>query len=324
MLQFQLDPSAKQPLYRQLVQQVTAAVQAGTLLPGTKLPPVRQLARELSTASGTITRAYDELAHMGVIQMTQGKGTFVANPATAESRKERAMQTIDEMLDEMGALEFSPQEIQIFLDLKLRERLLREKGLRIAAVAKSPECLRAVTEKLYGLPDVAVYPLTLDDAKADPSQIMSDMDLIVATDLSYAPLEALPIKRAILVRFCLQLSRRSLSRLARLPQGCRVGLLVQNQIFAETVRSACDEVCQDVIVQETRLLGGRTPPELSCCDAVLVPAGFELACTSEEQGALREYSEGHPLIRLELEPDKSSLRALEEALAQCTRRKNRF
>lgn len=320
MSMFQLNPDAKQPLYRQLVEQVEAAVRAGTLPPGYKLPTVRQMARELSTASGTVIRAYEELEHLGIIQMTQGKGTFIAHPTTTEGRKEQAMAAIDEMLDAMQSLSFTPQEIQIFLDLKLRERLLRENGLRIGAVATSPECLRAVSERLYGLPDAALYPMTLEEVEHDPAQILSDMDLIVATDACYTPIASMQGRASPLVRFCLQLSRGSLSQLARLPQGCRVGLLVQSRIFAETVRYACSVVCQNVVLQETRLLGGRMSLELSRCDAVLVPAGFELSCTAEELALLREYDSSHTLIRLELEPDQGSVRALEEALARNRRR----
>lgn len=317
---FNLDPALDQPLYRQIALQVKSAVEDGSLHPGDKLPTVRELSQELATASGTVKRAYDELARQGVIEMTQGKGTFIAQPATENSRKEQAMAAIDGMLDCLQSLSFTQQEIQIFLDLKLRERLLRETGLRIAVVARSPECLRAVTERLYGLPEVTLYPVSLAEVEADPVQITADMDLVVATDRCYHALSTLLNRRIPLVRMCLRLSAASVSQMARLPDGVRIGLLTQSMLFATTVRRACGVFCCGAVLQETRVLGGADRMELSYCDAVMVPAGYEVAGTPEELAQLAEYSSSHPLIRLELEPDQASVRNLEEALDR--RRKN--
>ena len=108
--------------------------------------------------------------------------------------------------------------------------------------------------------------------------------------------------------------------MARLPDGVRVGLLTQSLLFATTVRRACGVFCRGVVFQETRVLGGADRMDLSFCDAVLVPAGYEMVGTPEEQAMLAEYGSSHPLIRLELEPDQASIRNLEEALDR--RRKN--
>ena len=135
---FNLDPALDQPLYRQIALQVKSAVEDGSLHPGDKLPTVRELSQELATASGTVKRAYDELARQGVIEMTQGKGTFIAQPATENSRKEQAMAAIDGMLDCLQSLSFTQQEIQIFLDLKLRERL-EAAGIPVMELARGDE-----------------------------------------------------------------------------------------------------------------------------------------------------------------------------------------
>ena len=100
---FNLDPALDQPLYRQIALQVKSAVEDGSLHPGDKLPTVRELSQELATASGTVKRAYDELARQGVIEMTQGKGTFIAQPATENSRKEQAMAAISQAVVRVGA-----------------------------------------------------------------------------------------------------------------------------------------------------------------------------------------------------------------------------
>lgn len=321
-----LNQNADAPLYRQIVEQVEQALQEGVLKPGDKLPTVRELAQQLSAASGTVKRAYDELCRRGIVEMTQGKGTFIAYPATPDSRKEQAVAAIESMLDTLDNLAFSPQEIQIFFDLKLRERLLREHGMRMAVVAQSPECLRTLTDRLYGMPNMTIYPILLAELLADPAQLTADMDIAVATDASCDQLSALLDPKTPLVRMCLRLNDHSISSLARLPEGSRIGLLVQSQIFAQTARRTCRAICRDAVLQETHLIGsGESMDKLfTRCDALLAPIGFESVCTPEEAEAVRRFAKEHPLIRLELEPDQGSLRVLEAAVKRKKQKKLPF
>ena len=53
------------PLYRQLYDRVLAAIAAGTLAPGDRLPSARAMAKELGVARGTIELAYSLLTSEG-------------------------------------------------------------------------------------------------------------------------------------------------------------------------------------------------------------------------------------------------------------------
>lgn len=68
-----------QPIYRQIVEQVKAAIAAGKLRPGDRLPTHRDLARDLVVAPLTIKKAYDLLQSEGFIVQAQGRGTFVGS-----------------------------------------------------------------------------------------------------------------------------------------------------------------------------------------------------------------------------------------------------
>ena len=48
------------------------------------------------------------------------------------------MEIIDRMLDQMGELGFSVEELSIFLDLKLRERAMDTPSLRAAVIECNP------------------------------------------------------------------------------------------------------------------------------------------------------------------------------------------
>ncbi len=67
----------KRPVYLSLVEQISAAIAAGELSDGDRLPPQRTLARELDIAVQTVSRAYDELARRGLVSGETGRGTYV-------------------------------------------------------------------------------------------------------------------------------------------------------------------------------------------------------------------------------------------------------
>ncbi|MGA4508404.1 GntR family transcriptional regulator [Propionibacteriaceae bacterium G1746] len=66
------------PPYEQLRRQLADAVATGELTPGDRLPPVRQLARDLGVATGTVARAYRLLEESGQLVTARGAGTRVA------------------------------------------------------------------------------------------------------------------------------------------------------------------------------------------------------------------------------------------------------
>ena len=81
--------SDAEPVYEQNDRQIHEAVKAGRLTPGTPLPPVRQLAGDLSLNRNTVARAYRILEDQGVILTAGRKGTFVRQGAPQEVAKAR-------------------------------------------------------------------------------------------------------------------------------------------------------------------------------------------------------------------------------------------
>ncbi len=72
-----LEKNGAVPLYRQLAEQIKAAVANGNLPEGTRLPPIRNLAVMLSISPITVTQAYEALAGEGVAGGQVGRGTFI-------------------------------------------------------------------------------------------------------------------------------------------------------------------------------------------------------------------------------------------------------
>ena len=68
------------PLGQQLVDELRRRVQAGSLGPGERLPPVRGLASRLKVTPETVAGAYKRLVDEGYLRGEIGRGTFVAAP----------------------------------------------------------------------------------------------------------------------------------------------------------------------------------------------------------------------------------------------------
>lgn len=75
-----LDRNAETSLFTQVREQIADLIHEGVLQPGTRLPPVRTLARELGVNQITIARAYRELAVLRLAEGRGGGGTFVRAP----------------------------------------------------------------------------------------------------------------------------------------------------------------------------------------------------------------------------------------------------
>lgn len=67
-----------EPMYAQIKSQLKDFILGGQLAPGTKLPSMRALARDLSCSVITTRRAYEDLEGEGYISTRQGLGTVVA------------------------------------------------------------------------------------------------------------------------------------------------------------------------------------------------------------------------------------------------------
>ncbi len=89
---FAVHPSSGVPIYRQLMDQVSALVAGGKLQPGDVLPSVRQMASDLGVNMMTVSKAYAKLEAAGVLEHSRGKGMLVAAPRTGGSVKERQAQ----------------------------------------------------------------------------------------------------------------------------------------------------------------------------------------------------------------------------------------
>ena len=116
------------PKYLAIAEALLADVQSGRLKPGHRLPPQRQLAKELGVDLTTVTRAFNEARRMGLIEANTGRGSYVRGKAPEQDNVAPAGSPIIDL-----SMNMPPQPPAA----KLRERI--QEG--IAGVLSSPHGL---------------------------------------------------------------------------------------------------------------------------------------------------------------------------------------
>ena len=300
------------PIYRQLVDSIYAAIKKGDLGAGQQLPTVQELTAQLNIARGTVKRAYDELERLGAVEKAQGRGTFVRyQPSNSGSRKEQAMATIESMLDQLEDMGFSPTEINIFLNLKLRERAEQEELVKIALVECNPENLSQISEQLRHIQGVDIYPYLLESVQQYPYNLGEEFDLIVTTASHADYLKEVVSSKKKLVRVALKLSTGSLSPIIKLRSGKTLGIVGHSPRFAALLQRTGLSYTEDVTVCEPITTGTaqHIAEYLHDKDAVLVPTNYERYFSSPMIKALQTF--GGNLIECNYEMDAGSVLYLE-------------
>lgn len=113
---FQLDPSATEPLYRQLMAQIKRFVASGVLKAGSELPSVRDMAQSFAINPMTISKAYSLLEAEGVLSRPRGARMQIAGIAGANLSQTKRLQllrpALETLLRQARELGLARSEIQ--------------------------------------------------------------------------------------------------------------------------------------------------------------------------------------------------------------------
>ncbi|MEF9852571.1 MAG: GntR family transcriptional regulator [Hydrogenoanaerobacterium sp.] len=318
-MNIKLQTESDLPLYQQLVEAVSLEITSGELSPGSKLPTVRELADEMGLARGTIKHAYDELGKLGLIEMTQGRGTFVLtrDEAAQTGKKERAMNAIDALITELEGLSFTAREMQIFFGLKLREREEHYDNVRIAIVDCNPEALSLISNQLSGIDDVDVYKFLLSDILHSPHRLGDSADLIITTSAHFDELSRVVSDEGKMMRMVLSPTGSTIMELAKIKPTDEIGIFCDSEIFANIICKGCRQL-EWRATPEVRLFGEtrtKTSEFMAKKDVIIVPLGYMQFCSPDEGVAIRRAkAEGKIIIQYEYQIDGGSLLYLKEQI----------
>ncbi|KAB2338670.1 GntR family transcriptional regulator [Cytobacillus depressus] len=104
---------ASKPIYMQIVDKINQQIIRGDLMPGNKLPSVREMAIQSGVNPNTIQRTYSELERMEIVETKRGQGTFVTEniDLIKELKVKLQMEVIEAFFNNMKELGFSEEEM---------------------------------------------------------------------------------------------------------------------------------------------------------------------------------------------------------------------
>jgi len=117
-----LDFRSKEPIYRQIVNQIQDRLGSGDLEPGQQLPTVRQLAADLGVNFNTVARAYRLLDEQGVISTQHGRGTYaLGRRSGGRPRRAQLERLARGFAREAARLGFRPEQVAETIGYVLEE-----------------------------------------------------------------------------------------------------------------------------------------------------------------------------------------------------------
>ena len=115
--------SAGRPVFLQLIEQLQAAIVAGALPAGARVPPVRELAAEAGVNPNTMQRALQDLEGRGLIQTQRTAGRTVTTDTRLleELRSGQARALAKTFWRQMQTLGLDAEQVQALLQQIVQE-----------------------------------------------------------------------------------------------------------------------------------------------------------------------------------------------------------
>jgi GntR family transcriptional regulator len=114
---FVIQPSAAEPIFRQIAEQIRRLTASRQLAPGDLLPSVRDVAEFHAINPMTVSRAYSLLEAEGLLERLRGKGMVVAS---APARPRSLDQRLDLLDSPLRAVARQAQELELPAALVLK------------------------------------------------------------------------------------------------------------------------------------------------------------------------------------------------------------
>lgn len=137
VFEIKLNKEDKEALYLQLAEKITELIEAGELLPNSKLPSIRSLAKALEINNITVINCYKHLERKKILYSKGGSGTFVAKlevnlipePIIKQQNSINKLRTINPLAINFAKSSVSPELFPVEkFKLLFNEVLERDKG----------------------------------------------------------------------------------------------------------------------------------------------------------------------------------------------------
>jgi DNA-binding transcriptional regulator YhcF (GntR family) len=235
MLKLALSREEPLSIHVQVSEQFRHQIEDGTLPPGSRLPPVRELAAELGINYNTVRFIYAELERGGYIVSEQGRGTFVAPrpPRMPGSSSQIVREMVDDALARaiMGGISAAEFARMTYTRAKLFRRRRRPRVLFTECNETELKLFGGeVGAALGGMPDLFLF----DDLRGKKPAFFDRYDVLVTTFVHLGALTEMAGRARNIVGLTLEPDYRGVvTSIFSLPPRSKIGLVCSSQFAAE-------------------------------------------------------------------------------------------
>jgi DNA-binding transcriptional regulator YhcF (GntR family) len=321
-LALEIQRASEVPVYRQIIEQIVMRVRSGELKPGDQVPPERELSAQLGIARGTITKAYEELARSGILEVTQGRGSFISarQDVLPQGRRDRASELIAALVRELSDLRFSYREIRSMVDLKVLDLEERFENLHVVVVDCSPEALKLFSRQLGFVSHLAIQTVLLSELKAAsrPEEMLSSFELVLTTATHFGEVTScVPQLKDRVVQLVVSPSQETIISLAGIKPQQTLGVVCQSASFRAIIKARLESL---LITNRT---GDLEFPQgvaqlsnfVADKDVLIVPPDFTSLLDAASAPVIAEFTEGGGrVISFDYQIERGSLVYLDERI----------
>lgn len=118
------------PIYKQIMDIIKRRIISSKIMPGDKLPSIREMSVELQVNPNTVQRTYQELEREGITYTQRGTGNFVKEDIemVKKLKEQMAEDLIEGFIDGMRNLGFQGSEIIEIVEKKVQNININKQG----------------------------------------------------------------------------------------------------------------------------------------------------------------------------------------------------
>src|SRR6476646_7271394 len=225
------------PISTQIFWQLAYQIDSGRLLPGSRLPPVRELGAALRVNPNTIRAVYRRLADAGYVNSRHGAGTHVADRPPQRRGAENLAGIVSEMLRRAAQAGFTADELASATFAAATERKRPGPLVRVLFAECTSADAGFDAERLVdAFPGMIEAEGTLIDDMPDRLERFH-YDLVATTTFHADECQALAAGRVPVVAMLVGPAYVELvHEIAGLPEGSRVGLVCASGRGSDNIR----------------------------------------------------------------------------------------
>lgn len=298
--------------YVRLAREIRNDIEEGRLLPGQRMPTVRDMCLKSGLSAGTVRQAYGLLQTEGLIELTPGRGTFVSVPKVNEkSRKAQAIEAIDGLFHRLSEMGFSQAESRMFVSLRLAQMDQDQYVLPVALIAQSPESLRSAFYRLSEIPMIDLISFSMDEIRQIGAIALSEFSLVVCESMLFNEITALLSDRTDAVTpFVLAPAQNTIMHLARLPEGANVCVYAQSDAFFKLVKKTVKSLSLPVVLSAA-LSGTLSEGAFDEFSYLIIPSDVTAFAPESERRLISDFSNKvNTAIVFDLSVDEGSMIAI--------------